>query len=74
MWIPIEPMLVDTLEGPKQTDRIWFNGRQPTYEVTYEDGTSYEYTGNHQLLVSRGGEKVWTRVAELKDGDDIVTH
>jgi ribonucleoside-diphosphate reductase alpha chain len=72
-WIPIKPLLVDTLDGPKLSDKIWFNGKQPTYEVTYEDGTSYEYTGNHELLVERDGVRVWTKVVDLRPDDDIVT-
>ena len=72
MWIPIEPIRVDTMNGPRTSDKIWFNGVQETYKVTYEDGTSYEYTKNHQLLVQCDGAHEWITVGELKDGDEVI--
>lgn len=72
-WIPLTPFTVPTLQGDQVCDKIWFNGQQQVYDITFEDGTTYAYTGNHKLLVRHeGGETEWVQVSDLRETDDIV--
>ena len=72
MWVNLKPFMVPTQDGYQEVNKIWYNGKQKTYKITYEDGSFYEYTGNHTLLVNRYGNKLWIRVDELQKDDDIV--
>jgi hypothetical protein len=73
-WVDLKtPIEVDTLNGVDVCDRIWFNGKQDTINIEFEDGNTYTYTLNHKLLVSRiDGTTEWVRVDELQEGDEIV--
>jgi len=73
-WINLEtPIEVDTLNGVDVCERIWFNGKQDTISIEFEDGNIYTYTPNHKLLVSRiDGTTEWVRVDELQENDEIV--
>lgn len=73
-WIYLHtPVAVDTLNGVDVCERIWFNGKQETMDIEFEDGNIYTYTLNHKLLVSRiDGTTEWVRVDELQEGDKIV--
>ena len=71
-WIELPtPIQVPTYEGQDVVERIWYNGKQPYIEIEFEDGKKYKFTYNHQLLVVRDGEEIWTRCDELEEGDDI---
>ena len=73
-WINLKnPVDVPTYEGDDVVERIWFNGKQDTITLTFEDGNEYEFTYNHKLLVNRDGNEEWVRCDELKEGDDIVS-
>lgn len=76
MWIPIKPMLVDTREYQRTARKIWFNGVQPTYKITYDDAAAYEYTSNHMLYVvsknETGEDTSWREVWQLSVGDAIM--
>jgi ribonucleoside-diphosphate reductase alpha chain len=72
-WYDFEnPISIPTRFGAKESKKIWFNGHKPVYEIEFEDGKIYKFTGNHQLLVNRNDEKLWVRVDEIQEGDDIV--
>jgi len=71
MWLNIKPFNVPTMNGLRETNKIWYNGPQETFKITFEDGNSYEYTGNHKLLVVRNNELIWVEVRNLVEGDDI---
>lgn len=69
-----EPFAVNTLDGQEMVERFFYNGvSSDVYEVEFEDGNTYKFTGNHQLLVSRGEFDVWVRVADLQETDEIIT-
>ena len=72
MWLPLKPFMVPTLEGDREVNKIWYNGAQQVYDIEFEDGKVYSYTGNHQLLVSRNGSQEWVYVSELTEDDEIV--
>lgn len=51
----------------------YYNGPQSVTELEFEDGSVYKFTENHKLLVNRDDKEVWITVAELTEGDDIVS-
>lgn len=48
--------------------RLYCNGIKPVYEIEFEDGSVYKFTGNHKLKTRIG----WKRVDELSEKDDII--
>ena len=68
-----EPFYVKTLEGDQIVERAYYNGNSSdVYEIEFEDGKSYKFTGNHKLLVSKGSFDAWICVRDLKEEDNIV--
>ena len=64
---------VKTLEGNHQVKRAYYNGKsEDIYEIEFEDGEKYKFTGNHKLLVKRNNINVWIRVEDLEENDDII--
>ena len=54
--------------------QAYYNGIHEVYELEFEDGNSYKFTGNHMLKVRlETGEEVFKRVDELTTEDEIVT-
>lgn len=72
-WIPLRPFNVETMEGLEESDKIWFNGEQEVFEIEFEDGSVYSYTGNHKLLVKDFSGLVWKEVKDLLESDDILS-
>jgi ribonucleotide reductase alpha subunit len=68
-----EPVVVKTRFGEKKSNRIFYNGKKPVYQIEFEDGNTYKFTGNHTLLIKRDGEEMWVRVDELQENDDVVS-
>jgi len=69
----ITPFYVKTLEGDQIVEKIYYNGlSSDMYEIEFEDGKTYKFTGNHKLLVKRGNIDVWVCVKDLKENDEIV--
>lgn len=60
--------IIDTRYGPKEVNRVWYNGKQKTRTITFEDGNSYTFTYNHPLLTKDG----WKTVGELTENDEIL--
>ena len=49
-WFKLSPSVkVFTDDGIKECTRFYFNGFEPTYELTFSDGCKYKFTGNHRL-------------------------
>lgn len=48
---------------------LYLNGFAPVYEIEFEDGNTYKFTGNHKLKLTSGE---WKRVDELTEDDDIA--
>ena len=72
-WFTINPIEVLTKDGEYQkTEAIYYNGHAETYKIEMEDNTILEFTGNHKFLVNRNNEKVWVKVEDLLEGDDII--
>ena len=56
---------VKTNEGIKKSNKIYFNGFEPTYKIRFNDGVESKFTGNHKLMLS---DNTWSRVDELSLG------
>lgn len=56
---------VKTNEGIKKSNKIYFNGFEPTYKIRFNDGVESKFTGNHKLMLS---DNTWSRVDELSVG------
>jgi ribonucleoside-diphosphate reductase alpha chain len=68
------PFTVKTLEGDQAVERVYYNGKsKDIYEIQFEDGETYKFTGNHLLLVNRNSHDCWVRVEDLKEDDDIIS-
>lgn len=73
-WIPLNPPIeVQTRDGIGESSKIWYNGEAEVYDIEFEDGNVYSYTGNHKLLVKLSDQsEVWRRVDELTGEEDVV--
>ena len=68
-----KPIQVETLDGYKDVDKIYYNGTKEVMEIEFESGKKIQCTANHRFLVQlETGEKVWKRVYELEENDDVV--
>lgn len=54
----------------QEITKLYINGVEPVFEITFEDGNSYKFTGNHKLKTSNG----WKRCDELTVDDDIISY
>jgi ribonucleoside-diphosphate reductase alpha chain len=68
-----DPIVVETKDGFKPVDKLYYNGKKPTVELTFENGKVINCTPNHRFLVEQpDGSKIWKRVYEIEVDDDIV--
>jgi len=69
----ISPVSIPTRFGEKEVSKIWYNGKQPTREIEFEDGSIHKFTLNHKLLVKfEDGSEDWVYVADLTEDMEIV--
>ena len=66
------PIEVETLDGYKIIDKIYFNGNKEVVSIEFENGKVIKCTPNHRFLVKVEDGVVWKRVYELEENDDIV--
>jgi len=52
----------------KNITKLYFNGYQEVYNIYFEDGNVYTFTGNHKLKTIKG----WKRVDEITLDDEII--
>jgi hypothetical protein len=72
-WITLNNKVsIQTMNGFVETDQIYYNGHKEVFAIEMEDGSIFEATENHRFLVNRGVERLWVRVDELTEDDDIV--
>jgi len=74
-WIPLKPFWLPSQDGHRDyADKIWYNGIQETYVVTFEDGTEFECTGNHKLLVRlSNSETAWIEAQYLNGDEEVLS-
>jgi ribonucleoside-diphosphate reductase alpha chain len=70
-WLEVtEPLSVyDENNDLKPITKLFVNGFSETYEITDENGNTYNFTGEHKVKVISKG---WVRVDELSEEDEIV--
>ena len=71
-WIDIKPMKVESRNGLKDVDKIYYNGKVPTLDIEMEDGTIFTCSYNNKFLVNTDNGQEWKRADELEENDDIV--
>jgi len=74
LWLNFKnPIKVKTRYGYKEVYRIWYNGKKTVKKITFEDGSIYEFTDDHKLLVRlEDGLEKWVYVRDLKEGMEII--
>jgi ribonucleoside-diphosphate reductase alpha chain len=65
-------MKIRTPAGLKPIEKIYNNGLQRIYRVTFSDGGYLEGTADHKLKVVRGKKYQWIPIAELIEGDGVL--
>lgn len=72
-WIDVKSdkqyTVVDENGNDQTITKLYVNGMQPVYEIEFDDGKIYKFTGNHKLKTAAG----WKRVDELTVNDEILT-
>lgn len=70
-WLDLERdiYVFDENNDPQKITKLYVNGAQPVFEIAFEDGQTYKFTGNHKLKTTSG----WKRVDELTEEDEIVS-
>ena len=61
---------VETNDGVKNCEKIFFNGFEPVFKVEFSDGVSERFTANHKLMLNNGN---WARIDELTIGSVLNT-
>ena len=73
-WLKVNPeakfMVRDENDDLQRITGLYINGVMPTFEIEFEDGNSYRFTGDHKLKTLNG----WKRVDELTESDEIVSY
>lgn len=74
-WVNVSvPFDLVGQDGSAQmVEKVWYNGVAETQRITFDDGSTYEFTNNHRLLVIRGQLEQWVYVRDLLEGDDVKT-
>lgn len=69
-----EPVLVETIYGPKECDKIWVNGYSNIIEFELEDGTVLKVTPHHKFLVKIGEDDYeWKMALSINEDDEIMS-
>ena len=68
--IPKNPLKVyDENNELKDVSSLYVNGFADLYEIEFEDGNVYKFTGNHKLKTSSG----WKKVEDITEDDEIIS-
>lgn len=68
-----EPITIPTRNGDREVSKIWYNGKVPTKILTFEDGSSAEFSLNHKLLVKNDSGEIWKEIQYLDLDDEIIS-
>lgn len=64
---------VETQEGYKEVNKIYYNGNKEIITITLENKKILKCTPNHKFLIRLDDETtIWKRAYELNENDDIV--
>ena len=68
---PNKSVFVNDLTNKKrEITKLYCNGVSEVYEIEFEDGEKYKFTGNHKLLTSNRG---WVRTDNLLETDNVIS-
>ena len=65
----VELIVYDEFDNPQKVTGFYNNGIAEIYDITFEDGNTYGFTGTHKLKTTIG----WKYVKDLTESDDIVS-
>lgn len=71
-WVTIDNNIIEVLDEeniPQPITNLYVKGMADIYEVEFEDGNKYKFTGGHKLKLLDGGFK---KVEELTEDDEIM--
>lgn len=75
-WIPVRDLGVGTKIatplGLKPVEKIYNNGVQNIFKVSFSDGGELKATADHQLKIVKGKKYEWVKVSDLEVGDKVV--
>lgn len=66
------PLMVQTLDGYKPSDKIYYNGHSTVIEIQMEDGSIFKCSEEHKFLVDRDGEHLWIKAKDLHPDNRII--
>jgi ribonucleoside-diphosphate reductase alpha chain len=73
-WLDMDlsslPQVLDENNRLQDITGLFVNGLEPVYEIEFEDGNTYQFTGNHKLKTDKG----WKRVDELTEEDEVISY
>jgi hypothetical protein len=73
-WLNVDvtklPKVFDENNEAQEITGLFVNGLEPVYEIEFEDGNIYKFTGNHKLKTVNG----WKRVDELTEEDEVIDY
>ena len=73
IWFDFEtPIMVKTMDGYHQSNKIYYNGHAEIYNIEMEDGSIFKCSSEHKFLVNRENQKMWVKVKDMVDDDEIV--
>jgi len=74
IWFDLKnTVLVETLEGLKESTRIFYNGHSEIFEITLENNNIIQCSPEHKFLIkNKSGNTFWKEAKELNEEDDIV--
>lgn len=74
-WFKLKNPVKVKVDNNKYIDchNIYYNGKEQTRTITFEDGSKEIFSLNHKLKVNRNNIETWIQVKDLKVGDDIVS-
>lgn len=64
------PQVLDENNRLQDITGLFVNGLEPVYEIEFEDGNTYQFTGNHKLKTDKG----WKRVDELTEEAEVLDY
>lgn len=65
----VKTFVLDENNEEQEVTKLFVNGVQEVFEIEFEDGNTYRFTGNHKLKTTNG----WKRVDALSV-DDVIVH
>ena len=74
-WISLSTFTLPSKENfLDESDKIWYNGHEETYQIEFEDGLIFECTSNHKLFVRVGKHVVEIEAKHLRGDEDVISY